>query len=196
MDHKLIPLVLVMIGTLVAVIFATSAVQPNPASAEYPPPPRPPMVPPDPPPPLPVEPTAIPIPRSGGSSSSSPPDLELVQLISATTLRQGDLVEITLITRHVDGSRPAEDVLIFLELPVFFSIMSAQTSWGMFAIQGEQIAVQIPVLYRGDEVVTTIVGMVDEPPLYAQMQLIGSVNSSTPDSNFDNNMMGQMVFFP
>ncbi len=196
MDHKLIPLVLVMIGTLVAVIFATSAVQPNPASAEYPPPPRPPMVPPDPPPPLPVEPTAIPIRRSGGSSSSSPPDLELVQLISATTLRQGDLVEITLITRHVDGSRPAEDVLIFLELPVFFSIMSAQTSWGMFAIQGEQIAVQIPVLYRGDEVVTTIVGMVDDPPLYAQMQLIGSVNSSTPDSNFDNNMMGQMVFFP
>lgn len=48
MDHKLIPLVLIMIGTLVSVVFATSAVQPNPVAAEYPLPPRPPVVPPDP----------------------------------------------------------------------------------------------------------------------------------------------------
>lgn len=120
-----------------------------------------------------------------------------MQQLSATTLQQGDLVEITLITRHIAGSRPAEDVLIFLELPTFFSIMSAQTSgWGTFAIQGEQVSVQIPALYKGNEVVTTIVGMVEEPPIYDQMQLIGSVSSSTPESNLDNNMMGQMVFFP
>lgn len=187
MDHKLIPLVLIMIGTLVSVVFATSAVQPNPVAAEYPLPPRPPVVPPDP----------TPRSRSGGSSGGSPPDLELVQQLSATTLQQGDLVEITLITRHIAGSRPAEDVLIFLELPTFFSIMSAQTSgWGTFAIQGEQVSVQIPALYKGNEVVTTIVGMVEEPPIYDQMQLIGSVSSSTPESNLDNNMMGQMVFFP
>lgn len=189
MDHKFIPFILVMIGTLVAVIFATSAVQPNLAVAEYPPPPRPPLVPPD-------SPTAPPPRRGGGSSGSSQPDLELVLSLSATTLRQGDQVEITLTTRHISGSAPAEDVLVFIELPVFFSIMSAQTSWGTFAIQVEQIAVQIPVLYRGDEVVTTIVGMVEEPPLYTQMQLIGSVTSITPESNLDNNIMGQMVFFP
>ncbi len=189
MNHKFIPLVLVVVGMLVAVIFATSAVQPNPASAEYPPPPRPPIGDPNPP-------SATTVPRSGGGSGSSP-DLELVQVLSTNILYQGDQVEITLTARHISGSNPAEDVLVFIELPAFFSIVSAQTTGsGLFSIQGEQISVRVPVIFEGDEVVTTIVGLVDEPPTYTLMQLTGSVSSITPESNLDNNQMGQMLVFP
>ncbi len=205
MQHKHLPLTLVLVGLVVGVFLAlgSMALPPEAVEAQYPPPDRPTVIPPTGVPPTTVPPTVVPSttvppaprPSRGGSSGGDEVDLAIEQSASSTALVQGDLVTLVLTTRHIAGSAPADDVLIFVELPVFFSVYSARTSWGTFEIEGEQIAVRIPALYPGDEVTTTVVGVVEEPPLYNQMQIIASVATSTKERSTTNNLAPVFMTF-
>lgn len=202
MQQQYLPLSLALVGLLLIVAVVGIALPPTAVEAQYPPPPRPTVVPPTAPPATAVPPTAVPPPvptfpprSSDGSSDGDEVDLAIELATTQTTLAQGDLVTLVLTTRHIAGSAPATDVLIFVELPMFFSIATADTSWGAFQIAGEQIAVEIPALYPGDEVITTVVGRVEEPPLYQQMQIIASVSSSTTERTMQNNQAPVFVTF-
>ncbi|NJK78677.1 MAG: hypothetical protein HC876_16665 [Chloroflexaceae bacterium] len=121
-------------------------------------------------------------------------DLQLVQTASQTDIAPGDVLVLELIATHAEGNRNAEDVLIFVELPDFLTLQYAETSWGTLTQDGQFVFVTIPFLLPDDEVRMIVVAEANNLPAPDFMHIIGSINSSTRDSDPTNNLSPVPIF--
>lgn len=147
--------------------------------------------------PSPVTPTRTPTPappitplppRESSSSGGSTLDLEIVQQVSSRSIQPDLEVTFTLTTTHIEGSRNAKHVLIFQELPAFFDLVRAETTWGTLTTEGNQVRVTIPTLYPRDQVVVRIVARVNAQPIPDQIAVIGSVENERTETRTYNNL--------
>lgn len=193
--YRWLPLAVVVLLPLIAIALAVPALeatQPEQPQGDLPLPPRPPDdLPPA--PALPEEPADPALPEEpaqpadeggshGGGSLRRDVDLTVQQYASKDQVRVGDQIEFTITVTYADGERPAENVLIFEEIPTFLDIGHAATSWGQLSIQNNQISVFIPQLYPGDVVTVYVLAYVNDQPAPDFMTVIASVETTTEDS--------------
>lgn len=124
----------------------------------------------------------------GGGSLRRDVDLMITQTASGDRVAAGDFVEFYITARYIDGERPAEEVVIFEELPAFLTIVQASTTWGTLQTTDNTVRVDIDNLYPDDEVQVYILAQTNTETDPQFVQVIASVDTITEDQTPENDL--------